>query len=88
MLMVHFAMQDLLPPLVARILFCISLGLVKVKPRLIASDDICERSIVVFRVPFQQLFWDSYTSKFLFFCNEMGYPSGTYPSQNCMICSY
>ena len=70
------------------------LGLVKVNPRLIASDDICERSIVVFRELFQQLFCDSYPSKFLFFCNEMGYPSGTYPShfqitpENCMSSSY
>ena len=58
----------------------LSLGLKKVNPRLIASDDICERSIVIFRELFQQLFGDSYPSKFLFFCNEMGYPSGTYPS--------
>ena len=57
----------------------LSLGLIKVNPRLIASDDICERSIVVFRELFQQLFCDSYPSKFLFFCNEMGYPSGTHP---------
>ena len=53
---------------------------VKVNLRLIASDDIFERSIVVFRELFQQLFCDSYPSKFLFFCNEVGYPSGTYPS--------
>ena len=53
------------------------LGLVKVNPRLIASNDICERLIVVFRELFQQLFCDSYPSKFLFFCNEMGYPSGS-----------
>ena len=58
----------------------LSLGLVKVNPSLIASDDICERSIVVFRELFQQLFCDSYPSKFLFFCNEMVYSSGTYPS--------
>ena len=32
----------------------LSLGLVKVNPRLIASDYICERSIVVFRELFQQ----------------------------------
>ena len=51
----------------------LSLGLVKVDPRLIACDDICERSIVVFMELFQQLFCDSYPSKFLFFC-------GTYPS--------
>ena len=57
----------------------LSLGLVKVNPRLIASDDICQRSIVVFRELSQQLFCDSYPSKFLFFCKEMGYPSGTYP---------
>ena len=42
----------------------LSLGLVKVNPRLIASDDICERSIVVFRELFQQLFCDSNLSKF------------------------
>ena len=48
-----------------------SLGLVKVNPRLIASDDICERSIVVFRELFQQLFCDSHRSKFLLFCNEI-----------------
>ena len=54
---------------------CISLGLVKVDPRLVASDDICERSIVIFRELFQKLFCDSYPNKFLFFCNEMGYPS-------------
>ena len=76
--MVRFAMQGLLPPLVAHILFCISLGLVKVNPRLIANDDICERSIVVFRELFQQLFCDSYPSKFLLFSKEMRYPSGTY----------
>ena len=58
----------------------LSLGLVKVNPCLIASDDIWERSIVVFRELFQQLFCDSYLSKFLFFCNEMVYPSGTYLS--------
>ena len=58
----------------------LSLGLVKVNPRLIASDDICKRSIVVFRELFQQMFCDSYPSKFLFFCNEMGYPSITYHS--------
>ena len=58
----------------------LSLGLIKVNPRLIDSDDICERSIAVFRELFQQLFCDSYPSKFLFFCKEMGYPSGTYPS--------
>ena len=57
----------------------LSLGLVKVNPRLIASDDICERSIVVFRELFQQLFCVSYPRKFLFFCKEMGYPSSTYP---------
>ena len=73
MLMVRFAMQGLLPPLVAHILFCISsLRLLKVNPRLIASDDICERSIVVFRELFEQLFCYSYPSKFFFFCNEMG----------------
>ena len=72
----------------------LSLGLVKMNLRLIASDDICERSTVVFRELFQQLFCDSYPSKFLFFCNEMGYPSGTYPShfyitpENCMSSSY
>ena len=58
----------------------LSLALVKVNPRLIASDDICERSIVVFRKLFQQLFCDSCPSKFLFFCNEMGYPNSTCPS--------
>ena len=51
-------------------------------PRLIGRDDICERSIVVFRELFQQLFCHSYPSKFLFFCNEMGYPSGTDPFLN------
>jgi hypothetical protein len=56
------------------------LGLIKVNPCLIASDDFCERSIVVFRELFQQLFGDSYQSKFLLFCKEIGYPSGTYPS--------
>ena len=72
----------------------LSLGLIKVNPRLIANDDICERSIVVFRELFQQLFYDSYPSKFLFFYKEMGCPSGTYPSyfqitpENCMSCSY
>ena len=45
----------------------LSLGLVKVNPCLIASDDICERSIVVFRELFQQLFCDSYPSKFFSF---------------------
>ena len=50
----------------------LSLGLVKVNPRLIACDDICERSIVVFMELFQRLLCDSYPSKFLFFCNEMG----------------
>ena len=58
----------------------LSPGLVKVNPRLITSDDVCERSIVVFRELFQLLFCDSYPSKFLFFCKEMGYPSGTYHS--------
>jgi hypothetical protein len=52
----------------------------KVNPRLTASDDICERSNIVFRELFQQLFGDSYPSKFLLLCKEMGYPSGTYPS--------
>ena len=72
----------------------LSLALVKVNPRLIASDDICERSVVVFRELFQHLFCNSHPSKFLFFCNEMGYPSGTYPShfcitpENCMSNSY
>jgi hypothetical protein len=58
----------------------LSLGLIKDNPRLIASEDICERSIVVFREQFQQFFEDFYLSKFLLFCKEMGYPSGTYPS--------
>ena len=72
----------------------LSLGLVKVNPRLIDSDDICGRPIVVFRELFQKLFCDSYPSKFLLFCNEMGYPSGTYPShfkitpENCLSSSY
>jgi hypothetical protein len=57
-----------------------SLGLIKVNPRLIASDDICEWSIVVFRELFQQSFGDSCRSKFLLFCKEMRYLSGTYPS--------
>ena len=48
--------------------------------RLIGNDDICERSIVVFRELFQQLFFDCDPSKCLFFCNEVGYSSGTYPS--------
>ena len=42
----------------------LSLGLVKLNQRLIASDDICEISIVVFRELFLQLFCDSYPSKF------------------------
>ena len=58
----------------------LSLGLVKLNPCLIASNDVCERSIVVFRELFHKLFCDSSPSKFLFFGNEMGYPSGTYPS--------
>ena len=58
----------------------LSLGLLKVNPCLVASDDICERLIVVFRELFQQLFCDSNLSKILLFCNEIGYPSGTYPS--------
>ena len=81
MLMVRFAMQGLLPPLVAQyFVLYLSIGLVKVNPCLIASNDICERSIVAVRELFQQLFCDSYPSKFLFFCNEIGYPSGIYPS--------
>ena len=59
----------------------LSLGLVKVNSRLIAGDDIYERSIVLLRELFQPLFCDSYPCKFLFFCNEIGYPSGTYLSQ-------
>jgi hypothetical protein len=42
------------------------LGLIKVNLRLRASDDICERSIVVLRELFKQLFGDSYTSKQVF----------------------
>jgi hypothetical protein len=40
------------------------LGLIKVNQCLIASHDICERSIVVFRELFQQLFGDFYPSMF------------------------
>jgi hypothetical protein len=40
-------------------------------PRLMASDDICERWIIVFTELFQRLFGDSYPSKFLLFC-KMG----------------
>ena len=46
----------------------LSLGLVKVNPHLMASDNICERLIVVFRELFQQLFCDSYPSKFCLAC--------------------
>jgi hypothetical protein len=51
----------------------LSLWLIKVNPRFIASDDICERSIVVFMELFQQLFGDSYVSKFLLFLYGDGY---------------
>jgi hypothetical protein len=40
-------------------LSCQYFVMLKVNPCLIASDDICERSIVVFRELFQQLFGDS-----------------------------
>ena len=77
MLMVRFAMQGLLPPLVA-VSFAWARKSEPTSHR--QSGDICERSIVVFGELFQQMFCDSYPSKFLFFCNEIGYPSGTYPS--------
>ena len=68
MLMVRFDMQGLFVSFgCPYFVLYLSLGLVKVNPRLIASDDICERSIVVFRELFQHLFCDSYPSKFLFF---------------------
>jgi hypothetical protein len=43
-------------------LLCLSLGLIKVNPPLIASDDIFERSIVVFKEQCEQLFQDSFSS--------------------------
>jgi hypothetical protein len=58
----------------------LSLGLIKVNQRLAASDDTCERPIVVFRELFQQLFGNSYPSKALLFCKEIRCSSGTYPS--------
>jgi hypothetical protein len=78
-LMVRFAMQGLWLPLVAHFLLCI-FRLGSYNPRLIASDDICEGSIVVFSELYQHLFEDSYPGKFLLLCKEMGYPSDTYPS--------
>jgi hypothetical protein len=48
-------------------------GLINENPRLIAGD-ICERSIVVFREPFQHLFGDSSPSNVLLFCQAMRHP--------------
>jgi hypothetical protein len=62
-----------------------SLGVIKVNPRLMSSDAICERSSVVFRELCHQLFGNSYPSKFLLFCKDMGYPSGTFPSHFHLI---
>jgi hypothetical protein len=42
-----------------------SLCLINVNPRLIASDENCERFIVVFTELFQQLLEDYYTSSFV-----------------------
>jgi hypothetical protein len=47
-LMVHFAMQGFFTSFgCPYFVMYLSLGLIKVNPRLIASDDICDRSIVV-----------------------------------------
>jgi hypothetical protein len=55
----------------------LSLGFIKMNPRPIPTDDICEKSIVALWELFQQLFGDSESSKCLLFCKEMGYHSGT-----------
>jgi hypothetical protein len=73
--MVGLAMQGLWLPLVVPIFLWAHKS-----EHLIASYDICERAIFVFRELFQQMLGDSYPTKFLLFCKEMGYPSGIYPS--------
>lgn len=62
-------------------IFCSFVWAHKSDPSLVASDDIRERLIDVFRNLFQQLFGDSFPNKLLLFCKEMEFPSCTYPSQ-------